>query len=1350
MRRRAALDLGKRTPENKKVIRALIEVLWDEDSRVRRSAAEAVGKIGPRAKSAVPELMRLLRDEDSAVRQSAAEALGGIGRKAKAAVHTLKGMLKDDDSRVRRSAAGALGGIGRKAKAAIPLLTEALKDNDTTVRQAAAEALGKIGSKAGITALIEMLRDDDPAARQSAAGALKRIGKPAIPQLIRALKNESPIILHSVVAALGEGGAPAAAALVKVLKNSRENLLARQSAAMALAKIGTEAKKVVPALIETLVDDDFRIRRSAAGALGKIGPGAAAALPKLIEMLKDQDENSLVRQYAATALARIGPRSKGVEAGLVEALSDENPKVHEAAVRALIEINPGEEEADGAGPILPALIRKLKDGDFAARQSALRELGNMGRPAVPDLISVLKNTNEPVVRQYAAMALARIGPEAMNAVPTLTEVLGDKREEVEIRRLAATAVGMIGPNARAGIPALIRTLGDREEDSEVRRAAAMALGMIGAEAKEAVPALIESLKDEDSSLRGFALGALERIGPRPKAHIPTLLEALKDDDLEVRGAASLSIQNFVKARLEQWRPLLSQTAAPVLRNWVVRHNDLYGTGDSELKTIAPNQAGESRTTDIFNVLGGRAAVKETLQLQLISAPGRVQNGVRDIPISKVWGVAVRSHPFEKMLEDNPGEEERLPLADLVPSDHFFAYFATLPALMDFLEGGSDFLFRLGSVFSTNPIAYNLKSRYLAHLGLNEEHLRRFQATGAVQGIGIVVPDLFFIDGTEITALLKISTIEPLKATLQDAGVEGLDGQNIVERSLESGRKVYWALRDGILMISSSRPELDKILSHHRKAGRGSLGQSAEFRYMLRQLPIREETRAYLYFSDRFLRHLVGPQTKIAQLRRMNARVELEMLTAGALLYKLDGHYGRPALGQLIDLGYVPRTLARGDYKLHPNFVADSEVYGLLPDMKSLVENPVDLVSQEEVKSYKNYMENYSRFWRQFFDPIAMRLDDAGQETLELTTFILPLLASEIYDEVTQLMATEKEGPPLKVPSLTPKPPFLLSANLSDSLRIQLTEKLTGALVQYTSVSPAIFDSFGSTIHFAIQDSRPIIAFGSGEILGAFGEEVFFAGGEISSLLPALLSVLSRPCKLLVELKDPSQVLSFLEQAGLHRSLSGGQGELYKVGGRDAWVYKLTLFDMIQLHLGVEIENGYLVINNLPWSQHTRVENVAPAPLNGARLQLNLGSVSEQLPALHTKVFGDYRSTAIEGMGYLYPLLTSGLASTVAEAEEKHLSLFGFKPVHPEVGTWLWQEGELKSSVFGSVVRSIQPPFQAGNRDFGLFRNIDLLSVNMQLEDTGLRARVRWRRAVAESKIYHSSQYPPHIIPPVVP
>ena len=60
------------------------------------------------------------------------------------------------------------------------------------------------------------------------------------------------------------------------------------------------------------------------------------------------------------------------------------------------------------------------------------------------------------MRTVAARVLARIGPEAVIAVPTLQLLLEDPDDEV--RRAATRALGQIGPAAAAAIPDLIRLL----------------------------------------------------------------------------------------------------------------------------------------------------------------------------------------------------------------------------------------------------------------------------------------------------------------------------------------------------------------------------------------------------------------------------------------------------------------------------------------------------------------------------------------------------------------------------------------------------------------------------------------------------------------------------------------------------------------------------------------------------------------------------------------------------------------------------------------------------------------------------------------------------------------------------
>ena len=89
--------------------------------------------------------------------------------------------------------------------------------------------------------------------------------------------------------------------LAIALKDKNEDV--RESAAVALGRIGSAAEKAVPALIEALKDKDSWVRYYAAEVLGKIGPGASEAVPALTKALKDDDKK--VRSAAKEALKQI-------------------------------------------------------------------------------------------------------------------------------------------------------------------------------------------------------------------------------------------------------------------------------------------------------------------------------------------------------------------------------------------------------------------------------------------------------------------------------------------------------------------------------------------------------------------------------------------------------------------------------------------------------------------------------------------------------------------------------------------------------------------------------------------------------------------------------------------------------------------------------------------------------------------------------------------------------------------------------------------------------------------------------------------------------------------------------------
>jgi HEAT repeat protein len=126
------------------------------------------------------------------------------------------------DEVTRINAIFLMGELEEKAKSAIPALTALSKDSDKNIRVAAIGALGALGQVA-VTALREVLQNSDMDSRTVAALALLQF------EIVE--ENAIP-------------------AYMAILLSQNVNAGARFSAALALGRIGPEAKAAVPALRE--------------------------------------------------------------------------------------------------------------------------------------------------------------------------------------------------------------------------------------------------------------------------------------------------------------------------------------------------------------------------------------------------------------------------------------------------------------------------------------------------------------------------------------------------------------------------------------------------------------------------------------------------------------------------------------------------------------------------------------------------------------------------------------------------------------------------------------------------------------------------------------------------------------------------------------------------------------------------------------------------------------------------------------------------------------------------------------------------------------------------------------------
>ena len=230
-------------------------------------------------------------------------------------------------------------------------------------------------------------------------------------------------------------------------------------------------------------------------------------------------------------------------------------------------------------------------------------------------------------------------------------------------------------------------------------------------------------------------------------------------------------------------------------------------------------------------------------------------------------------------------------------------------------------------------------------------------------------------------------------------------------------------------------------------------------------------------------------------------------------------------------------------------------------------------------------------------------------------------------------------------------------------------------------------------------------------------------------IPIALSVLTRPCSLVMETRNPERTRQYLRQTTAGRRQArqpfGFDVDFYGVERQDSWVCSMDVMGIMKLRYGLEVQGNYLMIRNIPWSNKDRAARVDTAPLNGVCLQAYPAACDLQLAGLFAAAQDRTLVSVMQDLGLLYPLVASGCATPETAAAE-HFRLFGFKPAHPGGGKWVWDDFELASSQYGSVHRQTQPAYAREKTDIGLFSGIEHLCVSMQFEDTGLRTVVRWK------------------------
>ncbi len=324
-------------------------------------------------------LATALSSPTASIRAGAATALASMAVDSPPIIKSLLALTADKDNSVRAAALRAVATIRSERETVLPKLEAALTDGDAEVRRAAVVGLASIGAgnKIGVEGLIELLGDPDPAVQRNTLQSLAALGagaKAAVPEIVKRL--DVPELRSNAIETLG--------------------------------KVGEDAKPAIPKLTEFASSGPDDLRLAAMQALNGIGRPAAAALPTLYKAMSA--ENRDLRIQALLALDRIETNDDQLHPIVLAALQNETGAVRRTAAQV------AKRFGDGAQDCVPALLSMLdRDTD---RPTAIATLRAMKIHDIAQLLSVLDDRSF-TVRIFVCEALAKLGPEAKEALPAL-------------------------------------------------------------------------------------------------------------------------------------------------------------------------------------------------------------------------------------------------------------------------------------------------------------------------------------------------------------------------------------------------------------------------------------------------------------------------------------------------------------------------------------------------------------------------------------------------------------------------------------------------------------------------------------------------------------------------------------------------------------------------------------------------------------------------------------------------------------------------------------------------------------------------------------------------------------------
>ncbi len=576
-----------------------------------------------------------------------------------------------------------------------------------------------------------------------------------------------------------------------------------------------------------------------------------------------------------------------------------------------------------------------------------------------------------------------------------------------------------------------------------------------------------------------------------------------------------------------------------------------------------------REVDLFAMFTGALAVQEALQLDTMlagDAADKPTEAASTVPVAQLVGPEIQSHPWGKMLaaQKLAGKEPQIsPLALCVPADRYFVHSRSLTKLLEIADAGDLWGAHLFNQAAKTATTHHTSQRLKQQLAVRTDPLTRPFYDMVVDDVALTGSDLYFREGTDVTILFRLKQPKVFRVRMDGFLLEAEKSRPDAVRTtgtIDGVEYVYVATPDRAIHAFSAYPRPDLHVRSNSKAGLERvlkaiaggkdverLGETTELKYirtLFEQGDPREDVLVYL--SDPFIRRQVSAQVKLTERRRMICYNHLRMIGHAATLYQTQ--YGRAprSLAELAEHGCAPglfgegtlRCPCGGRYALSADGVQGvCSVHGPADRLVPGSETPIEKVTEAEAEEYREFVERYSQYWRQFFDPIVLRLQ-ATPEQYRAETLILPMLDNSLYSGLATALGGEPE--PLDALPVPPSNIFSMAVRWNKEKLLAEDDALSGLGREMAGVglppgamrvSPKdlIEKGLGNQVGLHVCDASPMFDM---NLTGMMGDMLRGSGGgnwgSEMTMIGFLVASLNTPVYVSVPVRDAEMVDTFLD------------------------------------------------------------------------------------------------------------------------------------------------------------------------------------------------------------------------------